>query len=176
MYDGTYEIQTETLSFNYGTDQWQYLCGEVTAVNSYDSAVVILRYANNSGVAYFDGLQLYQERFGETYDYDEKGNLLQSSSMSQQASSGYTYDDDDNITRIDAGAEGAISYTYDENKNLLEAVSPDNVHTRYTYDSYGNVTMVDSGVYMIAYYTFDDNTLKDEVSGEIRGPITGVLM
>ena len=89
--------------------------------------------------------------------------------MSQQASSGYTYDDDDNITRIDAGAEGAISYTYDENKNLLEAVSPDNVHTRYTYDSYGNVTMVDSGVYMIAYYTFDDNTLKDEVSGEIRG-------
>ena len=169
LYDGTYEIQTETLSFNYGTDQWQYLCGEVTAVNSYDSAVVILRYANNSGVAYFDGLQLYQERFGETYDYDEKGNLLQSSSMSQQASSGYTYDDDDNITRIDAGAEGAISYTYDENKNLLEAVSPDNVHTRYTYDSYGNVTMVDSGVYMIAYYTFDDNTLKDEVSGEIRG-------
>lgn len=145
--DGT--AGTEHLvSFNPDCDSannWQYVARRVVADQDYSSIRVNLLYCLNQNVAYFDGIQLYKEEFGQSYTYDSEGNVESVVDLQQQTTS-YEYDENNNLLSIATGTDSnkkiINSYEYDDYNNVTKAVSEEGVITEFEYDTYGNNTRV----------------------------------
>ena len=61
--DGTREDHVS--NFGADTTDWQYVCDAVVAKADYAKIEVSYVYCHNVNVAYFDGLSLYKEQYGE---------------------------------------------------------------------------------------------------------------
>ena len=75
---GSTTVNTSIVRFNYCADStinWQYAASPIVAKGAYDSIVIELAYDYNANTVYFDGVQLYKEEFGNSYTYDEDGNI-----------------------------------------------------------------------------------------------------
>ncbi len=139
--DGT--TTDRTVSFNPDTDSsncWQYAAARVVAAKAYSSIRIILVYDYNQNTVYFDGIQLYKERFGETYSYDSDGNLVSAVDLQGKTTS-YEYTNN-NLTQLSLPTGVVENYTYDSHHNVTKAVSSNGVTTELTYDTYGNNTQV----------------------------------
>jgi RHS repeat-associated protein len=129
--------------FNDFSNMWQYLSGRIVASGSYDRVVISLVYAKNCNTAWFDGIQLYKEEFGQCYDYDAKGNLITAKDLSSNSNS-VTYDANNNPTSLkppDCSDTQKYTATYltGNQKHLVDtAATPEGVKSKYTYDAYGN--------------------------------------
>ena len=66
--------QWEVVTFNEDSSDWQYASDKVIASGPYTSITYYVLYYNQANTAYFDGLQLYKEEFGQSYTYDTNGN------------------------------------------------------------------------------------------------------
>ena len=142
--DGT--TQTEKIHFNPSVDSWQYVCGAVVASKAYESITITVAYDYNANTAYFDGIQLYKEVFGTSYEYDADGNVVKSTDVQKQSTT-CTYDDDQNLESISMPTGESVTYTYDDYHNVLTATTGTGVVYTYGYDAYGNtksVTITDS--------------------------------
>jgi len=137
--DGT--TGSATLKFNPSVSTWQYAAGALAASQAYDSITITLAYDYNANTAYFDGIQLYQERFGTTYSYDDNGNLLSAKDLQKQVTS-YSYNADQDLTQIKMPSGEQVTYTYDDYHNVRTATTGLGVIYTYTYDTYGNNTSV----------------------------------
>ncbi|MBE6990005.1 MAG: hypothetical protein E7426_04585, partial [Ruminococcaceae bacterium] len=137
---------TETnriVSFNPDMDSnWQYAAARVVADKDYSSIYVLLYYDLNQNVAYFDGIQLFKERFGHTYSYDTNGNLTSAVDLRAKKTQ-YAYTNN-NLTGVSLPTGATESYTYDSYHNVKTAVDANGVTTTFTYDTYGNNTRVKS--------------------------------
>lgn len=144
---GTRE-NADVLSWNEEWTNWQYISGAVIAPCDYTAIRFNVDYEENLNYADFDGFALYKEEFGNTFAYDEDGNVTAVKDLaSKQAKA--EYDDYNNlISYVQPGRaddeKTVISYgslDSEKRRRLPESVTtPAGVYTRNQYDSMGNVT------------------------------------
>lgn len=158
--DGT----TTPFSFDFNPDtdsnsNWQYAAGVMVADKPYSFINVRVMYGYNANVMLFDGIQLYKEEFGSSYDYDENGNIKSVKDIQGQITS-YEYTDNDlTKTTLPTGAE--LTYTYDDYHNPKTATTNEGVAYNFEYDTFGNNTSVSIGsITSTADYTDDGNRLE----------------
>lgn len=134
--DGT-GTQWQVVQFNEDSSDWQYASQRFIASGPYNSITYYLLYYNEANTAYFDGLQLYKEEFGQSYVYDQNGNVTSTKDLANQTST-FQYTNNDLTKTIDPKGSN-FNYTYDSNHNIKTATSAENVvYSFENYDSYGN--------------------------------------
>ena len=179
-------VQTETVKFNPGCSDWQYASGPVVAKSDYASVTVSVVYNNNANTALFDGIQLYKDEFGASYQYDSKGNVISTVDAAKQNST-FEYDNDNNLKSLTDPKGNKFAYEYDSNHNVTKATTAANVVYNFKYDSSGNpvtatigddtgyisssATYSASGNYMSSLTDSSGNTVKfdyDENKGTLK--------
>ena len=154
---------TQMVRFNADCDDWQYTAGAIKAEQAYNSINIDLQYDYNVNTALFDGIQLFKEEFGTSYEYDGNGNLTSVTDLQKQNTT-YEYQNN-NLTKIIQNGSTKMTYGYDTYGNVTSAVTEAGVKYEFVYDTYGNNTLVKivSGNVSIqsqAYYTDDGNRLE----------------
>lgn len=138
----------ETLGWNEEWSDWQYISGAIIAPCDYTQLRFDIDYEANVNYADFDGMTLYKEEFGNTFAYDEDGNVTAVKDLTSKEVKA-EYDDYNNlISYVQPGrpddVKTVISYgslEADKKRRLPESVTtPAGVYTRNLYDSMGNVT------------------------------------
>lgn len=122
---------------------WQFLSDIYVAQKDYVRVEVSYTYCRNANTAYFDGLSLYREEFGQTYTYDAENNLI-SAVDSQKNASKFEYNSGSDLTGITDPKGSKYTYTYDKNHNVISGKSAMGVVNRLVYDAKGNI--ITSGV------------------------------
>ncbi len=131
-------LQTEKVPINEDVDAWQFVAGKALAKQDYAKIMVDLVYYYNVNTAYLTGAFCYKEEFGQTYDYDENGNV-QSVVDLTNSKSAFAYKGNQMAKMLNpSGSEYFYTYAYNES-DLTEAVSTDGQRYSFTYDSKGNV-------------------------------------
>ena len=163
--------QDQVIPFNEGVPDWQYTSDVVIAKNAYKSITIYALYDSNVNTAYFSDLQLYKEEFGQSYQYDAKGNVIATADLSKQQSS-FEYSTNNDLVKATDAKGNQFKYEYDNNDasvkkhNLTKATSAENVVYSFEYDSSGNPkksTIGDpAGLFISssAEYTANGNYLK----------------
>lgn len=132
--DGT--VQRQITQFNEATSDWQYIADTVCAEGDYSGITISGIYNYNENTAYFDGFQLYKEKFGDDYSYDSEGNLDEISGT-EGSKTTIGYNENNDIKSIEDG-KGTSTFEYDSKNNLIKNTSNEGVVNSYTYDTYGN--------------------------------------
>ena len=137
-------VNTETARFNPDADSsvsWQYTAVPLVAGGDYASIKIELAYDYNVNTVYFDGIQLYKEQFGNSYTYDEDGNVKSVVDLQKQTTT-YEYDNN-NLTQMLQDNVAKMTYTYyDNSHNVKTATSAEGLTYEFKYDIYGNNTSV----------------------------------
>jgi RHS repeat-associated protein len=169
FFNGATRVQSDVAEFNTDSSDWQYVSKNFIADADYTSVNVYIIYYWNANRAYFDGIQLYKEEFGSSYQYDSKGNVTSTKSLANQNSQFQYNGTNDLISSIDAKGN-QFKYEYDYNTgegkhNLTKATTAENVTYTFTYDSYGNPVTAkvgDSSLFIqsTSNYTASGNYIK----------------
>ena len=127
---------------------WKFAAAPILAPCDYTKVQLILCYDGNYNTAAFGGLFLHKEEFGQTYQYDSKGNVI-STKDTADLKDHAEYDEYNNLTEYrQPGRPETVKTTLsygatDEEKQqrlLKQIVSPLGIQTDYTHDTHGNVT------------------------------------
>ena len=129
------------IHFNTAVENWQYIAAPIVAEKDYDYITIIVAYDYGANQVSFDGIQLFKEEFGNSYTYDDDGNVVSVVDLQKQNTT-YEYDEDGNLTEILQDNKAKMTYTYDSNHNVLTATSGEGLRYKFTYDTYGNNTSV----------------------------------
>jgi RHS repeat-associated protein len=138
----TSEIDEKTYRFAFNDQQydWQYMADTFTTEYKYTGIEVSLVYSNQCNTAYFDGVELCKENFGDSYVYDANGNLVSSIDKNGGTTS-ITYDINNNpLTKTDPLGH-TTDFNYNSNNLLETSTSPLNVVNYYSYDNFGNTLL-----------------------------------
>lgn len=161
--DGSYEWKV--VKFNEDSTEWQYVSDKIITSADYKSITFYGLYYENENTAYFDGLQLYKEEFGQSYTYDDKGNVISTSDLAEQNST-FEYANNDLVKSISPSGN-QFKYEYDGNHNITKATSAENAVYSFSYDSNGNPETATIGdttngltIKSTAEYTSDKNYIK----------------
>ena len=174
--NGTTIVNTSIVRFNYCADstiEWQYAASPIVAKGAFDSLVIELAYDYNANTVYFDGVQLYKEEFGNSYTYDEDGNIISVKDVQSQTTS-YEYEDNDLTAQVlPSGAR--LEYEYDEWHNVVKATSDTGVVYNFVYDAYGNntsVSIVSGSVTLTSSADYTDDGNRLETTTDAAGKVT----
>ena len=154
-------VGTATARFNPDTNSsvsWQYAAVPVVATGAYTSVKIEIAYDYNVNTIYFDGIQLYKEQFGNSYTYDDKGNVISVVDL-QKKTTTYEYDTNNNLTKMLQDNVAKMTYTYDGYHNVKTATSAEGQAYSFAYDTYGNNTSVSissGGLTMTSSATYAD--------------------
>ncbi len=179
--DGTYTYRSK--DFNTDTSEWQFLSFNAIADKAYSRVGVILVYSYNVNTAYFDGIGVFKEEFGQSYTYDSKGNVISVVDLAKQTSS-FAYTNNDLTLATDAKGNN-YTYTYDANHKITGASSAELVKYSFAYDTYGNATSATIGdgaggtkkITTSTTYTADGNyvaTKKDALDNTVTYSINSL--
>ena len=159
--------------FNEDSNEWQYTSNVIVAKKDYVELVYYVMYYNNANDAYFDGFQLYKEEYGNSYTYDDKGNVVSTEDLSKQKSKAQ-YNSNNQIEKFIDLKGSVFGYTYDAKNNVDTATSAENVVYSFSYDEAGNplTSKVGNATLFInssATYTTTGNYIKTmtDASGNI---------
>ena len=108
------------LEFGADTDSWQYLNGAAVAKQKYTKIQVMYLYNRNANRAYFTGLSFFKERYGNTFVYDDEGNIVRATDKAKKTSS-FEYDSRYNVTKAKSDANMCYTFEYDTHGNPLTA-------------------------------------------------------
>ncbi|MEE0140519.1 MAG: DNRLRE domain-containing protein, partial [Coprococcus sp.] len=125
------------LEFGADTDSWQYLNGAAVAKQKYTKIQVMYLYNRNANRAYFTGLSFFKERYGNTFVYDDEGNIVRATDKAKKTSS-FEYDSSNNMKKLIDAKGNAFKYDYDSRHNVTKAKSGANKCYTFVYDTYGN--------------------------------------
>ena len=120
-----------SLPFNEDTMEWQYISDRISAGADYASIRYSIVYDRNANQAFFDGLQLYKEEFGQSFGYDENGNLTSTEDLAKKEST-FTYNTGNDLIKAADPKGGEFQYTYDGKKNLTKATTAEGTEYRFT--------------------------------------------
>lgn len=147
------------IPFNDDVSDWQYICGTIVpkAENkTVASITVALACDYNANRTYIDDVRLVMEPV-QTYSYDHKGNL-ENTSDSENNKTTADYDDSDRMISY-TGMDGvAYALTYDGANRDPATITCDGVKTAYTYDDAGNIIQTD------VTNTTDSNFLRSKAT------------
>lgn len=177
LYNGSTLVKEEYVAANEDCGQWQFISGSVQATAAYNTVKFSYVYDRNVNTTYFDGAQLFRERFSAIYEYDDDGNVTSIKDIDGSTTT-YSYTDDDDVSSITLPSGESYSYTYDNSHHLLSGTTPGGVTTTNSYDSYGNLasTTVSGGssgkvLRSDTTYTSDGN-MTASVTGSDRKTVT----
>ncbi len=119
------------VSFSEDSNIWQYACGAIVANKAFDSVIIRPHYSGEANAAWFDGIQLFREVFGQTYSYDADGNLVSAKDL-ESKNEQFTYTNND-LTKYVTPDLREYTYTYDANHNLKK-LPPPRMTYAYIYD------------------------------------------
>ena len=125
------------LEFGADTDSWQYLNGAAVAKQKYTKIQVMYLYNRNANRAYFTGLSFFKERYGNTFAYDDEGNIVRATDKAKKTSS-FEYDSSNNMKKLIDAKGNAFKYDYDSRHNVTKARSDANMCYTFEYDTHGN--------------------------------------
>ena len=125
-------------NFSPDIQDWQFLSDYYVAKQDYTSIRISYTYCYNANVAFFDGLSLYREEFGQSFTYDDKNNLI-SVINAQKKNHKFEYNENDDLTGITDPKGSKYTYTYDKNGNVKSGKSSQGLVYRMGYDAYGNI-------------------------------------
>lgn len=181
---GAYE-NGEILNWNEEWTDWQYVSGAVIAPCAYTGIRFNVDYEKNVNYADFDGMTLYKEEFGNTFTYDDDGNVTAVKDLVGQKAKAQ-YDDYNNlISYVQPGRPDTVKTTIsygssdaEKKKRLpIRVDSPTGIRTANTYDANGNLVrsyVIDSmdGTCMMdshQSYTADGNHVatKTDARGKV---------
>ncbi len=117
---------------------WQFLSDVYVAKQAYDSIKISYTYCHNGNTAYFDGLSLYREEYGQSYTYDKDNNLV-SVVNSQKQNSKFEYNSNQDMTGIVDAKGNKFTYEYDKKHNVTKGTSAQGIVYTFGYDAKGNV-------------------------------------
>lgn len=134
--DGTEDVHYT----NFSPDilDWQFLSDVYAAKKDYTSIKVSYTYCHNANLAFFDGLSLFREEFGQTYTYDKEHNLT-SVTDAQKKRAEFTYNENNDMTGMKDFRGNEFKYEYDDKHNVTKGTSAQNVVYKLEYDNAGNV-------------------------------------
>ena len=92
---------------------WQFLSDVYAAKKDYTSIKVSYTYCHNANLAFFDGLSLFREEFGQTYKYDKEHNLI-SVTDAQKKSAEFKYNENNDMTGMKDFRGNEFKYEYDD--------------------------------------------------------------
>ena len=163
--DGT----TDEFEFHFNPDTggeniWQYAAGVMVAKKDFDSIKIQVLYDFGANTIYFDGIQLYKEEFGNSYTYDEEGNVTSVKDLQGKITEYEYASNNTDLLKVIQDNKAKVTYKYDDYHNVIKATTEKNVVYEFSYDEYGNNTKVsitdDSGtISSTATYTTDGNRL-----------------
>lgn len=143
---GAYE-NGEILNWNEEWTDWQCVSGAVIAPCAYTGIRFNVDYEKNVNYADFDGMTLYKEEFGNTFTYDDDGNVTAVKDLVGQKAKAQ-YDDYNNlISYVQPGRPDTVKTTIsygssdaEKKKRLpIRVDSPTGIRTANTYDANGNL-------------------------------------
>jgi RHS repeat-associated protein len=155
--------QYESILFSPTNTDWQYIALEAIAVRDFATATVHLKYTRQYNDVYFDEAQLYKDSFGESFNYDAKGNVISAVDMAKNTEN-IVHNGNNDLTSYKDGKGGTYTFEYDngntsaKNHNLTEVKAPDSSYTRMAYSSTGQPTY--TTVYSHGYVENPSNTNK----------------
>ena len=86
---------------------WQFLSDVYVAKIAYTSVKVSCTYCRNANLAFFDGLTLFKEGFGQTFTYDKDNNIVAVTDLQNQKQK-FEYNDN-----LDMTGKRVVYYKYD---------------------------------------------------------------
>ena len=135
--DGTEDVHYT----NFSPDilDWQFLSDVYVAKKAYTSVKVSYTYCHQANTAYFDGLALFKEEFGQTYTYDDDNNVI-SVVDSQSNKQKFEYNSTNDMTGVTDAKGNSFKYKYDDNHRVIKGTSAQGVVYMFEYDKEsGNV-------------------------------------
>ena len=139
FYDNNGKWNSEKkIEVNTDITTWQFLSGEAIAPIDYSRVCLELIYFHNVNTFGMVGAFCYKEEFGQTYTYDENGNVVSSVDVSNSEST-FSYKNNQLTQMLNpSGSKFFYSFAYNES-DLAEAVSTDGQQYSFTYDTSGNM-------------------------------------
>ncbi|WP_088370459.1 RHS repeat domain-containing protein [endosymbiont 'TC1' of Trimyema compressum] len=103
----------------------------------------MVRYTDNGEAAYFSDIQLYKEEFGQSYTYDDKGNVVSVKDQSEKNRK-FDYDANNNLIGITPPTGGKFTYEYskDGKNNLTKSTNEMGVESTYDYTKTGRPSKI----------------------------------
>ncbi len=143
---------SETFSYNLERNSTVYnqKTIEVRANKDYKGIEVGIRY-NGNNEAYFDCFQLYRDTYGNTYSYDDKGNIIEAKDSKGRIQRAI-YDEDNKVSSMLLGEESNYIYEYDSKGRLIEV-----------RDIKGNIVEIS--------YNEDDEVVRTLINNEIENKV-----
>ncbi|MCI8361940.1 MAG: hypothetical protein HFJ41_02105 [Clostridia bacterium] len=136
--DGT--RQSINKNVNVDGSGWQFKSEVVIADNDYTNAIVYLVCTYNENETYFDNVGLFKEEFGQSYTYDDNGNIVSTEELAE-GQKNYEYMNNKMITKIDSnGTKYSYEYDYLNPTKLLGAKNSLGNKYNFKYDEKGNLT------------------------------------
>lgn len=152
---------------------WQYISGVVSTDDNdpstnldYVAIHVYLFNSNNPNPIYFDGIQLIKDD-SQSFVYDNEGNLISAKTAAEN--SGFSYDENDNISKLVDPSGRSFEYAYDKDtQNLMYAKNSDGVEYKFHYDANGNPTnaKIFGGDMATAVHAGQTYRIRNKVSGK----------
>ena len=137
--DGTQVGEAKEISFNSGIDEWQFLSDEIIAPADYSMIYVTLVYGFNTGVASFSCPFLYKESYGQSYVYDENGNVVSSKDKAETEAT-FAYQDDTLTSSLSPTGSRYMYANDDTTYNTRYAVSDSGQKITFGYNGSGDAT------------------------------------
>ncbi|MBP3685466.1 MAG: RHS repeat protein, partial [Clostridia bacterium] len=140
FYNGDDFLEQKKVDFNFGSTDWQKLSAVFVANHDYTRLTYYLTYYKNVNAVYFDATELYRETFGQSYKYDDNGNVVSTSDLAEKEST-FEYSGANELVKQNNPTGTKYEYTYgSEHKHRLVSATAAGVTTTYSYGSFGNAT------------------------------------
>ncbi len=147
------KVGVKEINANPEVTSWQFVSGKAIAPEDYSRVCFEVFYYNNANEVQTTGAFCYKEEFGQTYTYDNNGNIVSSEDLAKSNSTfGYQ---GNNLSGMLNPSGSSYLYSYDGANNIRTAFSTDGLKYYLEYDAKGNLTQsVTKGV-SVAHNTVD---------------------
>lgn len=157
-YDGTDMPPEDTFYFDFdkGITDWQFISGGF-ATNPdkglVDSITITFMYSHHPGEGYFDNVSVVRDsNTTDIYDYDAKGYLT--THKNGRNTAWYQYDDNNNVIRAVSSNKSMVTYEYDSKNRVKKEY-----HKKYTgYFRPSDGEVVNGTVTEKFYYSYGYNS------------------
>lgn len=169
------------IELNTGSDEWQFFSENFTAAKDYSSVRIDVVNSQNVNDCLLTHFTLYKDLEQYSYEYDDNGNLVATTSLSKEKST-MEYNVNNQLTNALTPMGSNYSFEYDKNikDRMIRATSPTGIcnevfydsnnnpyKTRISYKKFKGVAMPEPDTYYIRHkgtndylYINDDKSLK----------------